>query len=200
MKYSSIEQAVEAIKNDKLIVLPTDTVYGIGASPKKPENIESILQAKGRGKHKPPPVLVSGIDQAKQIAELDEKFIPLLQEFWPGPLTVVLSMKKSTDWDLSETNSTVALRMPDSEIALKILELAGPLAVTSANLTSCPPALNVQEAVQYFGDTVQAYVDGGASPLGVSSTIVDLTTTPIKILRLGVITKKDLEKFLPDVN
>lgn len=197
MKAAIIEQACQAIKNNELIVLPTDTVYGIGASPKKQSNIRAILDAKGRGKEKPPPVLVANIEQLENIAVVDEKFLPLLQAFWPGALTVILPMKPELKWDLGDKNSTIAVRMPNNNLALQLLEKTGPLAVTSANLTGMPPALEVDEAIEYFGEKVSVYIDGGKAQLGVSSTIVDLSGPEYKILRQGDVSKERIKKFLP---
>ena len=200
MSISTIEQAVKAVKNNKLIVLPTDTVYGIGASPNERNNIKAILQAKGRGGEKPPPILVANIEQAKTFAIVENKFLALLEKFWPGALTVILPMRPETNWDLGDKNSTVAVRIPDDELAIKILEQTGPLAVTSANLTTMPPALEIEKAIEYFGDKVAAYIDGGKAKLGVSSTIVDLCGDEYKILRQGDVSKEMLQEYLGEVN
>lgn len=191
-----ISQAKFAVAQSKLIVIPTDTVYGIASRPDDPEAVRSILVAKGRTGVKPPPILVSGIDQLLQVAQADQCVLDVVDQFWPGALTLILPMRKDLGWDLGDYNCTVAVRMPDNTLALKILEQTGPLAVTSANLTDEAPALNVAEAKRYFGDKVAVYIDGGTSQIGVSSTILSMVDQ-IKILREGVITAKDLQSKVP---
>lgn len=185
-----------------VVVIPTDTVYGIAADAFSPSAVEKLLAAKGRDRQSPPPVLIGNLNALHALAE----FVPdvakrLAETFWPGALTMILRAQPSLSWDLGETKGTVALRMPDHKIALALLEEVGPLAVSSANLTGEPAAVTCQQAVAYFDNNVSTYLDGGASPKGEASTILDLTsitestdaegnlvtTGKIKIVRQGAL-------------
>jgi tRNA threonylcarbamoyl adenosine modification protein (Sua5/YciO/YrdC/YwlC family) len=165
-----------AIARGQLVVLPTDTVYGIAADAFNAEAVQALLDAKGRTRQSPPPVLVPNIKTARALAEyLPEAFIQLAETFWPGALTMIVSAQPSLTWDLGETKGTVALRMPDHKIALALLEETGPLAVSSANLTGAPAATTSAQAEGYLLDAVEVFLDGGPSPKAEASTILDLT-------------------------
>ena len=160
----------------ELVVLPTDTVYGLGCDAFSTKGVAALLAAKGRGRQSPPPVLVGSIAAMNALAE----YVPtvaqkLADTFWPGALTMILRAQPSLNWDLGETKGTVALRMPDHKIALALLQEVGPMAVSSANLTGEPAATTCQQAEAYLGKSVQVYLDGGPSPKGEASTILDLT-------------------------
>ena len=160
----------------ELVVLPTDTVYGIGCDAFSPKAVEALLAAKGRDRQTPPPVLVGNASALNALAEyVPEVAQKLADTFWPGALTMILRAQPSLNWDLGETKGTVALRMPDHKIALALLQEVGPMAVSSANLTGEPAATTCQQAHDYLGASVQVYLDGGPSPKGEASTIVDLT-------------------------
>ena len=181
-----------SLDRNELVVLPTDTVYGIAANAFSPKAVESLLNAKGRDRTMPPPVLIPKVETLSALAsDLPLVANQLAAAFWPGALTMVLKAQRSLEWDLGETRGTVALRVPDHKITLALLEDVGPLAVSSANLTGKGAAVNVQQAVEYFGDNVAVYLDGGASPKGEASTILDLTQVrdgePIRVLRKGAI-------------
>jgi L-threonylcarbamoyladenylate synthase len=183
-----VAAAGRAVQRGRLVVLPTDTVYGVGADAFNPEAVQRLLDAKGRGRHMPPPVLVS----AKTTLEALAVGVPdwaraLVEELWPGPLTLVLRQQPSLQWDLGETRGTVAVRMPDHEVALELLARTGPLAVSSANRSGLPAALTVDEAEEMLGDAVRVYLDGGAAPGPVPSTIVDCTAEQGRVLRLGAL-------------
>ncbi|MCU1438046.1 MAG: translation factor [Naasia sp.] len=192
--------ARSALGRGELVVLPTDTVYGIAADAFDPDAVQRLLDAKGRGRQAPPPVLVPGTPTLDALAEtVPDAVRALVAEFWPGPLTVILPARASLAWDLGETNGTVALRMPDQRIALELLAETGPLAVSSANLTGQPAATTAAEAHAALGDSVQVYLDGGATPGAVPSTIVDATalaagTGPLRIVRLGVLSEEELRR------
>ena len=192
-----------SLQRDELVVLPTDTVYGLGCDAFSSKGVEALLNAKGRDRTSPPPVLIPNIRTMSALAE----FVPevakrLAKAFWPGALTMILRSQPSLHWDLGETKGTVALRVPDHKIALALLEETGPLAVSSANLTGKPAATSCQAAADYLGDSVSVYLDGGPSPKGESSTILDLTdiaeeydedanlsvTGKIRVVRLGALT------------
>ena len=159
-----------------LVVVPTDTVYGLGCDAFSAKAVESLLAAKGRGRQSPPPVLIANLATMRALAEfVPEAAVKLAETFWPGALTLILRSQPSLNWDLGDTEGTVALRMPDHKIALALLEEVGPMAVSSANLTGEPAAVTCAQAEQYLGAKVKVYLDGGASPKGESSTILDLT-------------------------
>ena len=165
-----------AIARGQLVVLPTDTVYGLGADAFSAEAVQALLDAKGRTRQSPPPVLVPNIKTARALAEyLPEAFIQLAETYWPGALTMIVRAQPSLTWDLGETKGTVALRMPDHKIALALLEETGPLAVSSANLTGEPAATTSAQAEGYLADAVEVFLDGGPSPKGEASTILDMT-------------------------
>ena len=185
---AGIEAAKEAISKGELIVLPTDTVYGVGADAFTPWAVARLLAAKGRGRDMPPPVLVGTVRAA---AALVDDFGPfgqdLIDEFWPGGLTLVARSTPTLAWDLGETRGTVAVRMPLHAAALDLLKKTGPMAVSSANSTGNPAATTADEAVEQLGDSIAVYLDGGPCGGGVASTIVDLTGSVPRLLRAGAI-------------
>ncbi len=160
-------------------MLPTDTVYGIAADAFDPEAVAELLDAKGRGREMPPPVLVSAATTLDALATGIPAYArALIEEFWPGPLTLVLQQQRSLQWDLGDTRGTVAVRMPDHELAREILERTGPLAVSSANITGQPAATDADQAEEMLGELVEVIVDGGPAHGGEASTIVDATGEP----------------------
>lgn len=194
---AAIEAATLAIQRGDLLVLPTDTVYGIAADAFDADAVLDLLEAKGRGRQMPPPVLVSNAATIDALAaDVPDYVRALVEEFWPGPLTVVLRQQGSLQWDLGDTRGTVALRMPDHEIAREILERTGPLAVSSANTTGSPAATDADQAVEMLGELVSVVVDGGESPLGEASTIIDATGEQGRVLRLGAISLERLNGVL----
>ena len=194
---TAIEAAANAVRNGELIVLPTDTVYGIGADAFDPAAVKALLAAKGRGREMPPPVLISNPGTADALAsELPAYARALIEHFWPGPLTIVARQQKSLQWDLGDTRGTVAIRMPDHEVALAILERTGPLAVSSANKTGLAAAVSAEVAEEMLGDDVTAIVDAGLSPGGEASTIVDVTGDHGRILRRGALGLDELNRVL----
>jgi L-threonylcarbamoyladenylate synthase len=185
---AGIEAAVAAARAGELIVLPTDTVYGIGADAFTPAAVTTMLAAKGRGRNMPPPVLVGTARAAAALVEdLGAFGQDLIDEFWPGALTLVFRANPTLLWDLGETRGTVALRMPLHPVALEVLKQTGPLAVSSANRTGLPAATTVDEAKEQLGESVSVYLDGGPCADNVPSTILDLTGVIPKVLRAGAI-------------
>ncbi len=183
-----ITAAAAAVLRGELVVLPTDTVYGIGADAFRPEAVASLLAAKGRGRDAPPPVLVGSARTATALVDdLGPYGQALIDEFWPGGLTIVCRASRSLVWDLGETKGTVAVRMPDNEVALELLAQTGPMAVSSANLTGQPAATAAAEARGQLGDSVAVYLDGGECADAVPSTIVDLTAGMPRLLRAGAV-------------
>lgn len=201
-----MRQARQAIGRGQLVVMPTDTVYGVAADAFSPAAVARLLAAKGRGRQSPPPVLVAGVTTLRAlVTDVPEPVERLVEEFWPGGLTIVLPSQPSLSWDLGETRGTVAVRMPADRIALELLEECGPLAVSSANLTGHPAAIGVEEAVSMLGDSVEVYLDGGLVATGVASTIVDATglvlpePRPVRVLREGAVDRSALRRVLGDL-
>lgn len=185
---AGVAAAATAVLTGELVVLPTDTVYGIGADAFRPSAVTSLLTAKGRSRQMPPPVLVGSVRAANALVqELGPYGEELIKEFWPGGLTIVCRANRSLKWDLGDTRGTVAIRMPSHEIALELLRSTGPMAVSSANLTGSPPATTVAAAAEQLGDSVAVYLDGGPCEADVPSTIVDLTGDMPRLLRVGVL-------------
>ncbi|WP_084264839.1 L-threonylcarbamoyladenylate synthase [Actinomadura macra] len=183
-----IAEAFAAARRGELIVLPTDTVYGVGVDAFMPIAVEALLEAKGRGREMPPPVLVGSVRAATALVDdLGTYGQDLIDEFWPGALTLVCRSNPVLMWDLGETKGTVALRMPMHELAVELLKETGPLAVSSANLTGQPAARTAAEAEKMLGDSVSVYLDGGPSGHADPSTIVDLTGSVPRLLRVGAI-------------
>lgn len=194
---AGIADAVSSVRRGELVVLPTDTVYGIGADAFLPSAVQALLDAKGRGRQMPAPVLVGTVRAASALVEdLGTYGQDLVDEFWPGALTVVCRANTNLSWDLGETKGTVAVRMPLHELAIELLKETGPMAVSSANLTGRPPARTVAEAEEQLGDAVAVYLDGGEAGEALPSSIVDLTGTVPRLLRAGAIPEKTLRDVL----
>jgi tRNA threonylcarbamoyl adenosine modification protein (Sua5/YciO/YrdC/YwlC family) len=192
-----IAAAVEAVKSGELAVLPTDTVYGVAADAFTPEAVTALLAAKGRGRQMPPPVLVGSRRAAFALVEdVSASGNDLIDEFWPGGLTLVLRSARSLVWDLGDTKGTVAVRMPMQPVALDLLREAGPLAVSSANLTGSVAAATAADAQSQLGDAVSVYLDDGPCTADVPSTIVDLTGPVPRLLRRGVIPVRRLREVV----
>jgi tRNA threonylcarbamoyl adenosine modification protein (Sua5/YciO/YrdC/YwlC family) len=196
---SGVRLARAAIGRGELVVIPTDTVYGIAADAFSPAAVQRLLDAKGRGRTSPPPVLIPSIETLDALAEnVPAEVRELVKAFWPGGLTIILPARSSLAWDLGETQGTVALRMPAGRVALELLAETGPLAVSSANLTGKPAARTSADARADLGDSVAIYLNGGV--VGIEhdgapdpgSTIVDATGLlseggRLRIVRHGVI-------------
>mgnify|MGYP000084106161 CR=1 FL=1 len=203
-----------AVQRGELVVLPTDTVYGIGTDAFSAKGVAALLAAKGRGRQSPPPVLIANARTMSALAEyVPEVAKRLAQAFWPGALTMIFRAQPSLHWDLGDTRGTVALRVPDHKIALALLEETGPLAVSSANLTGEPAATTATAAQEYLGKSVSVYLDAGPSPKGEASTILDLTgvtdsydddanlitTGKIRIVREGALNFEQIQLIAGDL-
>jgi tRNA threonylcarbamoyl adenosine modification protein (Sua5/YciO/YrdC/YwlC family) len=194
---AGISEATAVLRKGELAVLPTDTVYGVAADAFSPEAVIALLAAKGRGRQMPPPVLVGSRRAAMALVEdVSTSATDLIDEFWPGALTLVFHAARSLVWDLGETKGTVAVRMPMQPVALDLLRETGPLAVTSANLTGSPPATTVDEAEAQLGASVSVYLDGGPCTDQTPSTIVDMTGAVPRLLRRGVIPVRRLREVV----
>ena len=194
---AAIDAASLAVRRGELVVLPTDTVYGLAADAFDPAAVRRLLRAKGRGPEMPPPVLVSAATTLDALAVGVPGYArTLVEHFWPGPLTLVCTQQASLQWDLGDTRGTVAVRMPDHEVALEVLERTGPLAVSSANLTGRPPAADADAAEEMLGDDVSVIIDCGPARGDVPSTIVDVTGATGRVLRAGALSLADLNAVL----
>lgn len=197
-----------AIGRGELVVMPTDTVYGVAADAFDPVAVQRLLDAKGRTRQSPPPVLIPGIPTLDALTEeVPPEIRRLVEIFWPGALTVILPARSSLQWDLGDTGGTVALRMPANAYALELLAETGPLAVSSANLTGQPAATTAQEAEEMLGESISVYLDGGmagADARGTASTIIDATPllTPggeVRVVREGVIPVSAIMQTLSEI-
>jgi tRNA threonylcarbamoyl adenosine modification protein (Sua5/YciO/YrdC/YwlC family) len=186
-----------AVQRGGLVVLPTDTVYGLGADAFEPGAVRRLLAAKGRGRDMPPPVLVSAATTLDALAVGVPAYArALVEELWPGPLTLVCRQQSSLQWDLGDTRGTVAVRMPDHEVALELLARTGPMAVSSANRTGLPPATDADQAERMLGEHVSVILDGGPTPGPAPSTIVDVTGPAGRVLRLGSLSLERLAEVV----
>ena len=194
----AIDEAVHVVQRGGLVVLPTDTVYGIGADAFDADAVAALLAAKGRGRQMPPPVLVGSLATLDGLAaDVPDAARALATHFWPGALTLILTAQPSLAWDLGETFGTVALRMPDHPTALALLARTGPMAVSSANRTGSPAAVTAQDAHDQLGASVRVYLDAGDAPGGVASTIVDATGPVLRVVRAGAISLAELNAVAP---
>jgi tRNA threonylcarbamoyl adenosine modification protein (Sua5/YciO/YrdC/YwlC family) len=190
-----------AIGRGDLVVIPTDTVYGVAADAFNPGAVQKLIEAKGRTRQSPPPVLIPGIPTLDALAEaVPDEVRELVAAYWPGGLTVIVAANSSLVWDLGETRGTVALRMPNNRIALELLSETGPLAVSSANITGQPAATSALAAEGMLADSVAVYLDGGEAGT-VASTIVDATALgspggKLRIVREGAIPSRDIRALL----
>lgn len=194
---TGIASAVSAAKGGRLVVLPTDTVYGIGADAFDASAVAALLAAKGRGRDMPVPVLVGSWNTIDGLVyTVPHTARELIRAFWPGALSLVVRQAPSLHWDLGDANGTVMLRMPLHPVAIDVLREVGPMAVSSANISGRPPATTVDEARNQLADLVEVYLDGGPSEQAAASTIVDLTGAAPKILRQGPVTAERVGEVL----
>lgn len=200
IRVDAVKTAAHSVSTGELVVLPTDTVYGLGADAFTPEAVARLLEVKGRQRDMPVPVLVgswSTIDGL--VTNVDTQARNLIEAFWPGGLTLVVRHAPTLRWDLGDAEGTVAIRMPLHPVAIELLETTGPMAVSSANRHAQPPAQTAAQAREQLGDDVAVYLEDGPAAGGVASTIVDLTGDTPRILRLGAISADALREVVPDI-
>jgi tRNA threonylcarbamoyl adenosine modification protein (Sua5/YciO/YrdC/YwlC family) len=197
---SGLREAAGAVRRGELVVVPTDTVYGIGADAFSADAIAALLAAKGRGRDMPVPVLVgSPTTLHGLVSGFPESAWDLADAFWPGALTIVTRHQPSLQWDLGDAKGTVAVRMPLHPVAIELLTEVGPLGVSSANRSGQPPATTASEAQDQLGTSVEVYLDGGRTADNVPSSIVDVTGGAPKLLREGALSFDQLSKVVPDL-
>jgi L-threonylcarbamoyladenylate synthase len=195
-----ITAAAEAVRRGEVVVLPTDTVYGVGVDAFASDAVAAVLAVKGRGREMPLPVLVPNPQTVDGLAvDIPTYARDLIHAFWPGPLTLVMHAQSSLMWDLGETNGTVALRMPRNDAALRLLTEVGPMAVTSANVSGQPPATTILDAAAQLGSAVSVYLEAGPSAGGLASTILDCTHETPVILRAGAVSAGQIQEVLGDI-
>jgi len=195
-----VRLATDAVRGGGLVVVPTDTVYGVGADAFSPRAVEALLAAKGRGRDMPPPVLVGSRAALNAlVSSMPLMGEALVDRFWPGPLTLICRQTPHLAWDLGDTHGTVAVRMPDHPLMLDLLAAAGPMAVSSANLSGMAAATTVEAAEAMLGASVSVYLDGGPATGTTASTIVDLTGPTPTVVRSGVLSVDALREVVPDL-
>ncbi len=194
---AGLKAAESAARAGRLVVMPTDTVYGIGADAFNSPAVAALLAAKGRGRDMPVPVLVGSWSTLDGLAQsVDDTARSLIEAFWPGGLSLVIRQAPSLAWDLGDTNGTVMVRMPMHPVALDLLRTVGPMAVSSANRSGQPPATTATAAKTQLGMDVAVYLDGGEAPVGVPSTIVDITGSTPRVLREGAVSLAKIRKVV----
>ena len=182
----AVAEAAAAVKSGRLVVMPTDTVYGLGADAFDSQAVASLLAAKGRGRDMPVGVLVGSWHTIEGLVySLPDNARELVRAFWPGAVSLVVQQAPSLQWDLGDARGTVMVRMPLHPVAIDLLRQTGPMAVSSANISGQPPAATVQEAHRQFGELVDVYLDSGPAEQQAASTIVDLTGPAPRIVREG---------------
>ncbi|AEW96543.1 MULTISPECIES: L-threonylcarbamoyladenylate synthase [Streptomycetaceae] len=197
---TGLREAASAVRRGELVVLPTDTVYGVGADAFSTEAVGGLLTAKGRGRNMPSPVLIGSPNTLHGlVTDFSEQAWELVDAFWPGALTLVARHQPSLQWDLGDTRGTVAVRMPLHPVAIELLTETGPMAVSSANLTGHPSPQDCDAAQRMLGDAVSVYLDGGPTPAAVPSSIVDVTGKVPVLLRAGAISAEELRTVVPDL-
>ncbi|GGQ25920.1 MULTISPECIES: L-threonylcarbamoyladenylate synthase [Streptomyces] len=197
---TGLREAASAVRRGELVVLPTDTLYGIGADAFSPEAVHDLLAAKGRGRGMPTPVLIGSPNTLHGlVTDFSEQAWELVDAFWPGALTLVAKHQPSLAWDLGDTHGTVAVRMPLHPVAIELLTEVGPMAVSSANLSGQPAPEDCDAAREMLGDSVSVYLDGGPTPGIEPSSIVDVTGKVPVLLREGALSADQLREVVPDL-
>ncbi|MCQ9343565.1 L-threonylcarbamoyladenylate synthase [Corynebacterium sp. 153RC1] len=194
---AGISAAVDAVESGRLVVMPTDTLYGLGCNAFDNRAVAKLLETKRRGPDMPVPVLVGSWDTARGLVHtFDTQLRTLIEAFWPGGLSLVVPQAPSLPWNLGDTRGTVMLRMPLHPVAIELLRRTGPMAVSSANISGQTPPATVHAAKEQLGESVAIYLDGGECALGLASTIVDLSGQTPRILREGAISAERIAEVL----
>lgn len=185
---TGISAAVDAARNGRLVVMPTDTVYGLGCDAFDNDAVAKLLATKRRGPDMPVPVLVGSWDTIQGLVQrYTDQARLLVEAFWPGGLSIVVRQAPSLPWNLGDTRGTVMLRMPLQPVAIELLRQVGPMAVSSANISGQAPPTTAQAAYEQLGGAVNVYLDGGEAAIGTPSTIIDISGPTPRILREGAV-------------
>jgi L-threonylcarbamoyladenylate synthase len=193
----ALAQALEVLRAGGLVAFPTDTVYGLGALAFEGEAVARLYQAKGRLTEKAIPILVGEAEELYRVGEPSEMARRLAQAFWPGPLTLVVPKRPEVP-EVVSASGTVGIRLPDHPAARRLLRAAGPLAVTSANRSGSSDPRSAEDVTAELGDQVQLILDGGRSPGGEPSTVVDCTGDSPRVLREGPVTLRQIQEALEE--
>ncbi|MBV7281515.1 MULTISPECIES: L-threonylcarbamoyladenylate synthase [unclassified Corynebacterium] len=192
-----VRTAAAEVAEGKLVVLPTDTLYGLGCDAFNNQAVNQLLATKRRGPDMPVPVLIGSWDTVRGLVHT---YTPnaqrLVEAFWPGGLSIVIEQAPSLMWNLGDTRGTVMLRMPLHPVAIELLRATGPMAVSSANISGQPPATTVVDAKQQLGNAVSTYLNGGECAMGQPSSIVDLSGNKTRLLREGAISAERIAEVL----
>lgn len=192
-----LRAAADAVRSGRLVVMPTDTLYGLGCDAFDNQAVANLLATKHRGPDMPVPVLVGSWDTIQGLVHsYTEQARTLVEAFWPGGLSIVVPQAPSLTWNLGDTRGTVMLRMPLHPVAIELLRETGPMAVSSANISGSAPATTAVAAKQQLGNAVNVYLDGGECAVGKPSSIVDLSGPAPKLLREGAISAEEIGRVL----
>jgi L-threonylcarbamoyladenylate synthase len=190
--FDAIPRAIEILKTGGLVAFPTDTVYGVGALAFDGKAVESIYIAKERPVEKAIPILIGDSDELEKVGmDIPDSAHRLASRFWPGPLTILVPKRANLPEAVSAI-STIGVRVPDHDIARTLLRAAGPMAVTSANISGKQSPVTAEEVFEQLAERIKLIIDGGKTPGGVPSTLVDCTTPELKVLREGPISLQEL--------
>lgn len=196
-RVAGIAAAVDAVRAGQCVVIPTDTVYGIGCDAFNNDAVAKLLATKRRGPDMPVPVLVGSWSTIQGLVrEFNDTAKTLVEAFWPGGLSIVVPEAPSLPWNLGDTRGTVLLRMPNQPLSIELLRETGPMAVSSANLTGNQPPVTASGARQQFGNNVPVYLNGGRAKVGEPSTIIDISGPHPVILREGAVTAERIGEVL----
>jgi L-threonylcarbamoyladenylate synthase len=192
--------AKAALGESGLIVMPTDTVYGVAADAFDPTAVRRLLRAKGRGRSMPVPVLIGEVSTLRALAtDISYAAQAFADAFWPGAVTLICAQQPSLRWDLGDSRGTAALRVPDHEDARALLQSVGPLAVSSANTTGDPPAVTIADARRMLGAAIDVYLDAGPTPGPQPSSIIDVVSEPPRLVRSGAVSAAELREVVPSL-
>ena len=195
LDYEELKTPAKIIKEGGIVIFPTETVYGIGTNGLDKEAIKKLYEVKQRPLNKPISLLVSNIEMVEQVAQNISKLeYKIMQNFFPGPLTIILEKKDIVPDILTANTKTVGIRMPSGEIAKKLIEYAGvPIATPSANISGKPSGTNIKDIQKDFDGKVDCFIDNGESKLGIPSTIVRVINNEVHILRQGSISMEQIK-------
>ena len=195
VQQNELEKIVDAVKEGKLVAFPTETVYGVGIQFDNKEALDNLMEAKNRDYSKAITLMVSKKEDIEKYAYVSDDTRKIINAFMPGMITLVFNKKESVNDLMTHGKQTIGIRIPDSQFVLELLEKAGPMLVTSANLSNHPNTTTTKEVLEQLDGRIDMVVDGVANST-TASTVVDVTSEDIKILREGIITLKDIEEVL----
>lgn len=196
-----LKKAVDILNKGGIVAYPTETFYGLGARFDNENALKKLYELKKRHEEKPMPLIIGSKEMLSIIAvSVNDTAAALMDKFWPGPLTLLLRAKKNLSKYLTAKTGRVAVRIPGESIAFYLAKETGfPITATSANISGTPPAEDAGTVIKYFGDKIEMIIDGGKTHGGLPSTIIDVTTGDVKIVREGAISTSTLKKVLPGI-